>query len=492
MTRAMSKTIFTPDQIQKKMVTDNPWWTTRKIFDDFAELTPRMFLRPFMDLLTNLPKARSIILLGARRVGKTVMLFHSVRELVAAGVSERHILYMSVDTPLYGGLTLEEMLQHALEAAKTTYSPTGEEFYVFFDEIQYMRDWEVQLKVLCDTYRNIRFVASGSAAASLKMKSMESGAGRFTHFELPAVLFCEYLAMTGADNLVVRTNVDWFGERATGYDCVDISRLNSCFADYINYGGYPEVIASRQLRNGLGRYIKEDIVDKMLLRDLPGLYGISDMRELYRLFIHIVYRSGEEFSYEDLSKESGIKKETLRRYITYLESAFLIRILHKIDENARRFQRVTTFKIYVTNPSVYAAVFGVPSDSDLTFTHLVETTLYIQNVGMTGDELFYANWKSGRKSGEVDLVRIGKFTQKPERILEIKWSDKYYEKPALLKSLLTFMETNSLNRAVVTTRSAAGRKEMNGMTLQYVPSALFAYYSGMKYFDSVLRTAETE
>lgn len=49
-------------------------------------------------------------------------------------------------------------------------------------------------------------------------------------------------------------------------------------------------------------------VEKVLLRDLPSLYGISDIQELNKLFLHIAFRSGNEFSYETLSSEAGIKK----------------------------------------------------------------------------------------------------------------------------------------------------------------------------------------
>ncbi|MDE6485433.1 MAG: ATP-binding protein [Duncaniella sp.] len=458
------------------MVLDNPWWSNGAVFNDFDTMKPRMFLRPFMELVTTLPKGRSVILLGPRRVGKTVMMFHTIKELLLSGVEARKILYLSVDAPLYSGLSLEEMLHYLLKASKA--DATDGLFYVFFDEIQYMKDWEVHLKVLCDSYRNIRFVASGSAAAALKMKSMESGAGRFTHFSLPPLLFCEYLAMVGDDAIVVPVNIEWFGDKVRGYDVLDMSKLNERFIDYINFGGYPEVVSDMQLRKNPGRYIKEDIVDKVLMKDLPGLYGINDTRDLYRLFVHIVFRSGEEFSYEDLSKESGIRKEVIKKYVDYLESAFLIKVLYKIDENARRFQRVTTFKIYVTNPSVFAAVFSPLSQTDAAFNHLVETAVYCQ-LAWNMHDVYYANWKKGRTHGEVDLVRLGTLSQKPDRIVEMKWSDRYYEHPSELKSLLTFMETNSMGRAVVTSVSETGIKDMNCGILHFVPAALYAYVKGM-------------
>ena len=100
-----------------------------------------------------------------------------------------------------------------------------------------------------------------------------------------------------------------------------------------------------------GQFVRQDIVDKVLLRDLPSLYGISDVQELNSLFTMIAYHSGMEFSYESMAKESGVKKDIIRKYIQYLESAFLIKIVTRTDDTAKRFQRQTTFKIYLTNPS---------------------------------------------------------------------------------------------------------------------------------------------
>lgn len=98
------------------------------------------------------------------------------------GVSGRDILYVSLETPTYFGQGLDALLrrfQRAFERAPGTLS------YVFFDEIQYQKGWEVHLKSLVDTQRGCRFVATGSAAAALKHESAESGAGRFTEFVLP-------------------------------------------------------------------------------------------------------------------------------------------------------------------------------------------------------------------------------------------------------------------------------------------------------------------
>ena len=85
---------------------------------------------------------------------------------------------------------LEQLLTLAYETLNK--DATKEPMYVFFDEIQYLKDWEISLKSLVDTYLNVKFIASGSAAAELKKRSNESGAGRFTDFSLPPLTFYEY------------------------------------------------------------------------------------------------------------------------------------------------------------------------------------------------------------------------------------------------------------------------------------------------------------
>ena len=64
------------------------------------------------------------------------------------------------------------------------------------------------------------------------------------------------------------------------------------FIHYLNFGGYPEVVLSEKIQGDMGRYVKNDIVDKVLLRDLPSLYGIKDVQELNRFFTAFSVRPG--------------------------------------------------------------------------------------------------------------------------------------------------------------------------------------------------------
>lgn len=92
-----------------------------------------------------------------------------------------------------------------------------------------------------------------------------------------------------------QSKVEWDGIESDIYSTIDIDKLNSLFLDYINYGGYPEVAFSSRMQEDPGQFVRHDIVDKVLLRDLPSLYGISDVQELNSLFTMIAYHSGMEF-----------------------------------------------------------------------------------------------------------------------------------------------------------------------------------------------------
>ena len=388
-----------------------------------------------------------------------------------------------METPIYNGILLEQLFSLAKQIlGKET---NQEQFYVFFDEIQYLKDWEINLKSLVDTYHNVKFVASGSAAAALKKSSDESGAGRFTDFNLPPLLFFEYIHLKKYEHLMRQTKVEWEWIESDVYSTIDIDRLNELFLDYINYGGYPEVAFSSRIQEDPGQFVRHDIVDKVLLKDLPSLYGISDVQELNSLFTMIAYHSGMEFSYESMAKESGVKKETIRRYIQYLEAAFLIKVVTRTDDTAKRFQRQTTFKIYLTNPSLRCALFEPVKMQDGNIGDMIETAIYSQWTPRSV-RIAYANWKIGRTQGEVDLVGINEALQKPCWAVEIKWSDRFYDKPAELSSLQYYMEKNHLSQALVTSISQAGVKNMDFGKLHFIPCACYAYTVG----ENTLRQAK--
>ena len=76
--------------------------------------------------------------MGPRRVGKTVMMFHTIQRLINSGVSAQNIIYISVETPIYNKIYLEQLFILACQILGK--NPTQEQMYVFYDEIQYLKE----------------------------------------------------------------------------------------------------------------------------------------------------------------------------------------------------------------------------------------------------------------------------------------------------------------------------------------------------------------
>ena len=407
---------ISPDTLLSSLTKYNPWWEDRNYSFHFKR--KREYYKNFRSLVLNKGIQRTVILMGPRRVGKTVMLRQLIHDVLRNRTfSSSDVFFISVDDPVYNNMSLQKLIN--LFQQKTQHNPKTKKL-IIFDEVQYLKNWERHLKVLTDKYSHIRFVASGSSAAALKRQSAESGAGRFTDFFLPPLTFKEFI------DLSKKTKPN------------SIKEWNEEFINYINFGGYPEPIFNEAIQKDVSRFIGQDVIDKVLLRDLPALYGISDTQELNSLFTTVAFNSGQEINLESLTKKSSIAKNTIQKYLTYLESAFLIRRVYRIDDSCKKFKRERFFKVYLTNPSMYSALFGPVKDKSENIGHIIETAVFSQHFH-TEDffrkKIFYARWKKSNKEFEVDLVRTNK-NYRPQTLLEIKWNDRHVENPGELEGLL--------------------------------------------------------
>ncbi len=455
---------------------ENPWWVSGQVQQSYQEMSKRLYFDLFFPFVKDTDIKRALVLMGPRRVGKTVMMYHAIQELLAAKITPKKIFFIAIDNPIYMHLGLDDLLLLTQEAVSLE---NLDGCFVFFDEIQYLKDWERHLKVLVDSYPNTKFVVSGSAAAALKLQSSESGAGRFTNFMLPPLTFHEYIHLKGLNHLVQSKSIIYNNKEIPFFTTHDNKALNKEFFHYLNFGGYPEVVLSEKIQSDMARYVKSDIVDKVLLRDLPSLYGIKDVQELNSFFSYLAYNSGGEISFERLAKDSGIQKETIKKYLEYLEAAFLIKVIHKIDDNAKKFKRVTNFKVYLTNPSLRTALFSPIQETDNETGNMIETAIFSQWMHRENLDLKYARWKMGRSEGEVDIILIDNKLFKPQWCVEIKWSNRYFEKPQELKSLLHFCNQNKFNATLITTMDLAGNKTIDNLNITFVPAAIYAYNIGV-------------
>lgn len=469
---------ITEEQILDRIKFENPWWESGEIDEFYSSMKRRLYFSKFTALVMSQNIKRAVVLMGPRRVGKTVLIHHAIQQLINNGIDPKKIFYISIETPIFNGLSIENLFNFCRKSVGKEDDLKG--YYVFFDEVQYLKDWEVHLKSLVDSYHYVKFVVSGSAAAALKLKSNESGAGRFTDFTLPPLTFHEYIHLKNLDQLILPKEKKWNDSIFTVFSTINIATLNQHFIDYINYGGYPEISLSKEIQANPGRYIKSDIIDKVLLRDLPSLYGVQDVQELNSLFTTIAFNSGNEFSFDNLAVTSGVSKNTIKKYINYLEAAFLIKVVNRIDLSGKKFKRANYFKIYLTNPSLRSALFSPVSGTAEVMGNLVETAIYAQWFHRYWHTPYYARWNNG----EVDIVGLKSSDLKPAWAVEIKWTNRYFNNPGKLKSLASFLVKNKLNRAIVTTIDVTDEITLENFTIDYMPSALYCYTIGRRTLEA--------
>jgi len=305
--------------------------------------------------------------MGPRRVGKSVLMQQQIQKLLRRGIPPRSIAYLSLDQPIYANLAIHELVEHIRNASALKKQRLN---FLFLDDTRYLGKWENHLSAFVDAHPNIKCIASSFAAPTT---------GGFADFLLPPLTFHEFLDLQNIRGLVRRRNDAWI--------CRDIGALNRHFIEYMNIGGYPEVLFSRTMQNDMDRYVRSDIIEKVLLQDLPSLYDIRDIHEFKYLFMILAWNTAQEVSLGDLSRESGVSRPTIRRYLEYLEAAFLIKV--KPSRRARKF------KVHLPNPSMRNALVGPVQAEDM---HYFPTSLYCYLTGLrvARGEWQQQDWKIGK------------------------------------------------------------------------------------------------
>ncbi len=456
------------NDILESLKSDNLWWSQPERPVRYSELPRRAYLPKLYNLVTQTRFVRAVVVMGPRRVGKTVMLYQCIDELVQQGVPQKNILYVSMQTPTYADLSPEDLFRFFLENNALT---AEDNTYVFLDEIQYFKNWEVHLKTLVDRFPACKFTVSGSAAAALRLQSIESGAGRFSDFMLPPLTFAEYLHFKKLETHLIISDPPYYKKDRV----IDIQALNDAFVDYINFGGFPEVVFSGSGNWGdYERFIRSDIIDKVLQKDLPQLYGIGDIRDLNRLFTVLAYNSGQEVKVSDFS-------DTEQKYLNYLEAAFLVSRVRRIDDNGKHYKRQHSFKVYLTNPSMRAALFRPIKPDDRAMGAMAETAIFSQWFHSPQFyKIRYARWQTG-KGGEVDIVGMDEATQKPLWAYDVKWSDRFYERPQELVGLRHFAKKSCVEHLGATTKTVSGEKDLvDDRPVRFFPCSLHCYQIGKR------------
>lgn len=398
--------ITTKESILKVLSAYNPWWKTGSINSKMTKTYKRFAYYEAMKRLNEKAIRRSVILTGTRRVGKTTIQYQMIESLLKSGIAPQKIVFISMDHPMLKLSQFQDILECYHE---NIYAE--QDVYYFFDEVQYAQDWDRWLKTIYDTQPDTHVVATGSASPALMKGSRESGAGRWTVIQVPTMSFYEYCELLGIERPDIPENLKITSllnksqiERIQ--IMLQLSKVQNHFMRYLQVGGFPELaLADNDIM--AQQVMREDVVDKVLKRDLPSLYNIRNATELERIFLYLCNASSEVVSIDAITKElNGVSRTTVENYIQYLESANLIYQSWPVDMAGKKVLKARP-KIYIADAAIRNAV--LMDDSVLydpvEMGKIVETAVYKHIAAFyyqTATSVGY--FRGGRKNKEVDIV----------------------------------------------------------------------------------------
>ena len=469
--------VATKEQILKVLKAYNPWWGTGVVNPGFTKTYRRFAYYEAMKRLEQKDLRRTIVLTGTRRVGKTTIQYQMIDRLLKKGVSPQKILFVSMDHPMLKLSGLNDLLEcyHSNVYAE-------QDCYYFFDEIQYASDWDKWMKTIYDMQPETKMVATGSASPALMKGSSESGAGRWSVIQVPTLSFYEYCALIGArvpelGPEIRPTAFLHMAQQERTAVMIKLEEVQNYFMRYLRVGGFPELaLASDDLM--AQQIMREDVVDKVLKRDLPALYKIRSATELERIFLYLCNVSSEIVSFSAIANDlGGVSRPTVENYVNYLESANLIYQSWPVEMGGHKILKAKP-KIYIADAAIRNAV--LMDDDVLTnpieLGKMVETAVYKHVAAFYYQQATRVGYyRGGKKDKEIDVVVD--YPNIKKILIEVKYRE---QAPVPDDSMICELSDEASAAIVVTKRSDdyGTHRAPNGKELIRIPAFAFLYLLG--------------
>lgn len=329
-------------------------------------------------LLSHSTKKQITVLTGMRRTGKTTL----VKQLMAqCDIPQKH--YFDLERIDVRSLFSEPNYETIVQALTRQGTDFSKKVLICIDEIQLVPNLPSVLKYLYDTY-DIKFIVTGSSAYYMKNRFSESLAGRKKIFEVYPLSFGELLSFKGinASPLDVKA--------ATRFIPAEFDRLKSYYDEYIDFGGFPEVVLAESWEEK--RDLISDIISSYINFDLTFLSDIRNPNNLFKLIKLLSVRIGTKLDISKLTSVTGMARQTVENYIYLLESSYLIRTIPVLSNSPDR-EIVKARKIYFLDNGIASLSGELGSGSK--FENAVFNQLLHKG------ELAYYQLKTGR---EIDFI----------------------------------------------------------------------------------------
>lgn len=399
--------IVSNEQVIKVLRQYNPWWRSPLSIKEESKPQKRLAYYEALKMIKHKTIRRFAVLSGARRVGKTTIMYQMIDNLIDEGVNPGNILYVSFDNPIVKLVSVESVIS----IYESLYPIEGTK-YIFLDEIQYTENWELWMKVIYDSRKDIRLTATGSASPISEKGAADSGTGRWNVLKIPTMSFYEYCHLLQIEEPILPDNLKLTKlvkmNNAELGDLMDrFTLLKGHFNRYLMVGGFPELVLSDDDVYAQ-RVLREDVVDKVIKRDVLTLFNIRSPLLMEKLFLYLCMNSTEIFSVTTAAKElENISPITIENYIEALEMSNLIYVAKPIDVGSKGALKGKP-KIFIADAAIRNAVLMIDDvlSDEKELGSMVETCVYKHIAafyqGSSAQLGYFRKLKENQK--EVDVV----------------------------------------------------------------------------------------
>lgn len=277
------------------------------------------------------------VMTGIRRCGKSVMLELIKQELIESGVNPTQFISINFEDLSFSHLQTAQSLHDEITSRA---KEIGGKVYLFFDEIQEVKDWEkcinsFRVSLDCDIY------ITGSNAKLLSGELATYLGGRYVEFVIYPFSFGEFIELYHPIN-------------------PDVS-IQQCFQKYLITGGMPYLANIRYADEPSKQYL-HDLFNSVQLKDIVKRNKIRDIDLLERIIAYVIANVGTTFSASSLAKflkseQRTVAPETILNYIKYCCDAYLFYQVKRVDLQGKQILS-TNEKYYIADYGIRKAVYG--------------------------------------------------------------------------------------------------------------------------------------
>lgn len=385
-------------------------------------------IQPWLD------KPDTLVILGARQVGKTTLLELLKEDTGKKWGSSRNILTFNLeDADQLSALNRDP--KYFREYCIFYGADPDKDSVVMIDEIQYLKDPSHFLKYLADFEPSLKLIVTGSTSINIK-RFKDGMTGRKKAFTLFPLDFQEFLLFKGNKKLSSVLEKFHFKNLALKKIGIDPERIKPfaqemeiLFEKYILYGGYPKVVLARSQEEKLEEL--RELFETYELKDVNVLFDVANISAFRNLFRLLAGSVGGLLNVNELSATLGIGRDTVRRYLSVLENSFIIHILPPFHTNIRK-ELTKMPKLFFLDTGLRN--FALRNFTDLSFRPdkgpLFENAIFgefYKNLGVI-DQLYF--WRTISKT-EVDFVLTGE----QNLVFEVKFTpNARFRQPSGLKA----------------------------------------------------------